>query len=425
MKKKQKYFNLETYDYTPYARELTEEEMYLVNGGRRMIGDRTNESEHVSSRPASSNESGSSSGTSATSNSSPAPAETQTATGSSQTNSSSQQNNAESQPQTSSAPTCTAAQMAAAQGAAMNAYFAEQDKKREENNKQQNSSGSSSSSSSSQSSETQHNTNDQYIMAQKDYDEHYGNYTSETATDNSTTYTNSVISSTSHKDEPVPGQNISGTAMEDLLMWGDAFGNRKDALTPAEQAEMARQDAEIKKNTIDTKVWIVRDDDGLGNEFNATRYIYKDGKLVYQDVIGANAYEEDWSKVNADSTTPDGVYYLSNKGTDYAPLYRQEDGTVNSSSLKNVLSLRTRDRHLSEREREAVNCGDRYFHGNQKLREDTEYSVTNPFGLGCMIGQGGEQHQDEMMSVLMNGVYTPSAIQVNIVSLSNMYGGNQ
>ncbi|MCR5063876.1 MAG: hypothetical protein K6A89_11395 [Treponema sp.] len=186
-KKKNEFFDLETYDYTPYARELTEEEMYLVNGGRRMIGDRTNESEHVSSRPASSNESGSSSGTSTTSNSTSnsVPAATQTTTSSSQTNSSSQQNNTESQPQTSSVPTCTAAQMAAAQGAAMNAYFAEQDKKREENNKQNNNSGSSSSSSSSQSSQIQHNTNDQYIMAQKDYDEHYGNYTSETATDNS------------------------------------------------------------------------------------------------------------------------------------------------------------------------------------------------------------------------------------------------
>ncbi|MCR5063406.1 MAG: hypothetical protein K6A89_09000 [Treponema sp.] len=394
--------------------------MYLVNGGRVVKGS-ARETEVVPSRPSSSSESGNSSGSSTTSNS--VPAATQTTTSSSQTNSSSQQNNTESQPQTSSAPTCTAAQMAAAQGAAMNAYFAEQDKKREENNKQNNNSGSSSSSSSSQSSETQHNTNDQYIMAQKDYDEHYGNYTSETATDNSTTYTNSVTSSTSHKDEPVPGQNISGTAMEDLLMWGDAFGKRKDALTPAEQAEMARQDAEIKKNTIDTKVWIVRNDDGLGNEFNATRYIYKNGKLVYQDVIGANAYKEDWSKENADSTTPDGVYYLSNRTVkDKANLYRQDNETVNSNTLKNVLSLRTLDKNIEERARKAVNYGDRYFHANQKLGDDTEYSVTNPWGLGCIIGQGGEQHQDEMMSVLMNGVYNPSAIQVNIVSLSNLPG---
>ncbi len=121
MKKKQKYFNLETYDYTPYARELTEEKMYLVNGGRQMKSDRTNDSEYVSSRPSSSSGSGSSSRTSSTSNSSPAPAETQTTT-------SSQQNN-------TSAPTCTAAQIAAAKGAAANAYFAEQDKKREENKK--------------------------------------------------------------------------------------------------------------------------------------------------------------------------------------------------------------------------------------------------------------------------------------------------
>ena len=45
MKKQKKYFNLETYDYTPYARELTEEELYLVNGGRQMKSDRTNDSD--------------------------------------------------------------------------------------------------------------------------------------------------------------------------------------------------------------------------------------------------------------------------------------------------------------------------------------------------------------------------------------------
>ena len=184
VKKQQKYFNLETFDYTPYARELTEEEMYLVNGGRRMIGDRTNESEHVSSRPASSNESGNSSGSSSTSNSSPAPAATQPST------TSSQQNN-------TSAPTCTAAQMAAAQGAAMNAYFAEQDKKREENNRQNNNSGPSSSSSSS-SSALSHQ--EQYEMAKKDYDEHYGNVASETATNNSTTYTTSDQYAMAQKD---------------------------------------------------------------------------------------------------------------------------------------------------------------------------------------------------------------------------------
>ena len=33
-----------------------------------------------------------------------------------------------------------------------------------------------------------------------------------------------------------------------------------------------------------------------------------------------------------------------------------------------------------------------------------------------------QQAHDEMMSVLMDGVYNPSAIQVNIVSLSNLPG---
>ena len=102
MKKKQKiFFDLENYDFTPFARELTEEEMYLVNGGRVVKGS-ARETEVVPSRPSSSSESGNSSGSSSTSNSSPAPAETQPST-----TSSSQQNNTESQPQTSSAPTCS------------------------------------------------------------------------------------------------------------------------------------------------------------------------------------------------------------------------------------------------------------------------------------------------------------------------------
>ena len=309
----------------------------------------------------------------------------------------------------------------------MNSYFAEQDKKREENNKQNNNSGSSSSSSPSSSdnnSTTQSSDSDSENLTDKGYPSSKDENNGQAASSGS-----SYVSSNSnvcHKDEPVPGQNLSENAMKDLLMWGDALGNRKEALTPAEQAEMSRQHAEIKKNTIDTKVWIVRNDDGLGNEFNATRYIYKDGKLVYQDVVGANAYKEDWSKENADSTTPDGVYYLSNRTVkDKAKLYRQDNGTVNSNTLKNVLSLRTLDKNIEECARKAVNYGDRYFHANQKLEGETEYSATNPFGLGCFIGQGGQQHQDEMMNVLMDGVYNPSAIQVNVVSLSNMYGGNR
>ncbi|MDD5930382.1 MAG: hypothetical protein PUC37_11325 [Spirochaetales bacterium] len=129
MKKKQKYFNLETYDYTPYARELTEEEMYLVNGGRQMKSDRTNDSEYVSSRP------NPSTGDDKETSSQTA-SKTQSTSGSFQGTSSSQQNSTlQSQDTDTSKPTCTAAEIAAAKGKALNEYFDAQDKKREENKK--------------------------------------------------------------------------------------------------------------------------------------------------------------------------------------------------------------------------------------------------------------------------------------------------
>ena len=79
----------------------------------------------------------------------------------------------------------------------------------------------------------------------------------------------------------------------------------------------------------------------------------------------------------------------------------------------------TNDLSISQRDREAVNFGDRYFHANQKSGKEI-YSTVNPYGAGCIIGQGGQNHQNEMISVLMSGVYNPTSIQVNIVSLSNM-----
>ena len=195
--------------------------------------------------------------------------------------------------------------------------------------------------------------------------------------------------------------------------------DRKKALTDKEQNEMAkagRNDSKVK-----TVVWIVRNDDGLGNRFNATRYIMKNGKIVYQDVVGANAYAEDLS--NGDFTTPDGSYYLSNTKTNKTPLYKQKDGTVNSESFKNVLSLRTIDPKISEDMRNAINQGDRLFHANQKVsNKNGPYSVTNPYGLGCIIGQGGQAHQDNMMNYLMDGVNNPENIEVRIVSLSNLPG---
>ena len=221
--------------------------------------------------------------------------------------------------------------------------------------------------------------------------------------------------------EPVKGQSLSPNAMKDLIKGKEPFTGRTASLTHAEQTEMARQHAVIKKNTKETKVWIVRNDDGLGNDFNATRYIFKDGKLVYQDVVGANCYKEYYDKdtskeENYNSTTPDGKYYLTNKSQ---CLTIQPDGTANSSKYTNVLALMTNDLSISQRDREAVNFGDRYFHANQKSGKEI-YSTVNPYGAGCIIGQGGQNHQNEMISVLMSGVYNPTSIQVNIVSLSNM-----
>ena len=74
---------------------------------------------------------------------------------------------------------------------------------------------------------------------------------------------------------------------------------------------------------------------------DSTRYIFKDGTLVYQDEVGANCCEKAFGNIN--STTPDGTYYLSDMGTKFAPLYRQADGTTDSKSYKNTLSLRTND----------------------------------------------------------------------------------
>ena len=224
--------------------------------------------------------------------------------------------------------------------------------------------------------------------------------------------------------EQIKGQSLSPTVMENLIRGSsNPFEGRGAALSEAEQAEMIRQDVIIKKNTKETKVWIVRNDDGLGNEFNATRYIYKDGKLVYQDVVGANCSEkyydkEKSEKINYNSTTPDGIYYLSDKSL---CLTKQSDGSMNSSKYRNVLALMTNDRNISQRDRAAINFGDRYFHGNQFASATSPYnSNLTPAGGGCIIGMNGQERQDSMMGVLMDGIYNPEFIQVNIVSLSNM-----
>ncbi len=174
---------------------------------------------------------------------------------------------------------------------------------------------------------------------------------------------------------------------------------------------------------VRTTVYVVRNDEGLGDKFNATRYIKKTdayGKTEwYQDVVGANC-RDTYYQENLNTTTPDGIYYLTGKN-----LTKQADGTYNSNSYANVLALATNDKNLTQQERDTVNIGDRYFHANQKINKDIYTNNKTPESAGCIIGKDGQTHQNEMMAFLMKGVDNPESIVVIIISLSNMGGCNK
>lgn len=168
-----------------------------------------------------------------------------------------------------------------------------------------------------------------------------------------------------------------------------------------------------------TTVVIIRNNDGLGNSFDSTRYIYKnDGintKLVYADTVGANCKEQYYTN-GTGFTTPDGDYYLSSE-----TVTKQDDGTYNSLSYRNVLALKTNDQTISEEKRDDINTGDRLLHANEK--NGTIYTENEtPEGAGCIIGKDGQSHQDEMMAALMDGVDNPSEIVVKIRSLEHIEG---
>ncbi len=170
----------------------------------------------------------------------------------------------------------------------------------------------------------------------------------------------------------------------------------------------------IKKTTV----VILRNDDGLGNSFDSSRLIYKnDGfntKLVYVDKVGANCKPE--YNGTKGSTTPDGTYYLSNK-----ILSKQSDGSYNSNSYKNVLSLLTNDPNLSDEVKNVINIGDRLFHANQFATSSNPYnSNKEPGSAGCVIGKDGQIQQDKMMDALMDGVINPESITVIIKSMNHV-----
>lgn len=179
-----------------------------------------------------------------------------------------------------------------------------------------------------------------------------------------------------------------------------------------------------------TTVYVIRNNDGVGNEFNSSVYIRKEdvfGNVTYSEpyTVGANCKPEYNGSLG--STTPDGEYYLTSKGTDDAPLYSQSDGTTNSTSYKNVLSIRTSDQNLTQEQRDTVNIGDRLLHADEKYNSQTGTTApynTNrtPGSAGCIINHTQEDH-DKMMTDIMDGVTNPEAVTLKIYSLSNMECG--
>ena len=166
-----------------------------------------------------------------------------------------------------------------------------------------------------------------------------------------------------------------------------------------------------------TEVIITRQHDGLGNEFDSIRQIYKDGVLVYTDVVGANCSARYYDG-NECFTEPDGIYYYTFEG-----LTPNGDGTYDSKNYHNVIRHKTDDPNIPEAVRKAINeyPGDFLDHANQKKEKDI-YSTTNPWSAGCAIGQDGQEHQDEYMRFLMDGVEDPQKIRRIIKSINHCKG---
>ena len=81
-------------------------------------------------------------------------------------------------------------------------------------------------------------------------DTHEGRTSSETTTsssDSSTAYTNPVTSSISYKGEPVPGQNLSGTAMEDYYSY-DWIENVPEQYKSAAKESVDRKNKQYKED---------------------------------------------------------------------------------------------------------------------------------------------------------------------------------
>ena len=166
-----------------------------------------------------------------------------------------------------------------------------------------------------------------------------------------------------------------------------------------------------------TEVYVYRNDDGLGNEFNSTRMVFKNGVCVYVDQVGANCSQKYYDG-EKNFTEPDGVYYYS-----FDKLTPNSDGTYDSESYHNVIRHKTDDKNIPKEIRNAINNipGDFLDHANQFKDETNPYnSNLSPGSAGCTISKNGQAHHDEYMRILLEGVDRPEEIKKVITSGSHV-----
>ena len=159
-------------------------------------------------------------------------------------------------------------------------------------------------------------------------------------------------------------------------------------------------------------VLILRPNSGYGDEFNSFRITisYSDAAGVgrYYDMVGANAVDADFAKEHKGMTLPDGSYYYTTKN-----LIKNEDGTYNSGSYKNVYRLETNDENIPEDTRKKINS-DMYLSHPNKYKESKYEYASSPRSAGCNIVRGQEA-QDIFMEILKLSLH-PEDIQIIIVS---------
>lgn len=176
------------------------------------------------------------------------------------------------------------------------------------------------------------------------------------------------------------------------------------------------------------KISIIREDDGYGNEFNAIRTTTVEGlfgfeDITYVDFIGVNARDEDFAKSHDGMTLPDGYYYYTTNN-----LFDNKDGSFNSGSYKNVVTINTRDPSIESKTRSIINDTTAFylahpaeFSPEKKHSDGTPYvyPTPGPQGAGCTISQNQLQ-QDIHMSLVNMNPYPFEDVEIEIRSWVNI-----